>query len=107
VKAKASVTARAKKLGLRVSFAEQGASLYVRCDGRADDDVKATRRTKILEALRRLGPMGSIQLAARLRETDALVDGQIVDAICAQMLRAGEIVRREGGDWAASPKRAA
>ena len=46
-RARVSVIARARKLGLKVTCGEQAGALYVRFDGRVEDDVKATRRTHL------------------------------------------------------------
>jgi hypothetical protein len=101
VRAKASVYARAKKRGLRVSFAESAGALYVRFDGSSDADVRKSRRDHIVVALR-LGPMSAIQIAKRLREAgDASVDAQLVEAILGQMLKASEVVKRDNDNtWA-------
>jgi hypothetical protein len=102
-KARTAVGARAKKKGLRVSFAEAGSVLYVRLDGRTEDDMHEYRRQRILSALM-LGPTTSIKLAATLREKgDAAADAQTVDAICGQMARRGEIVKQDGDRWAKNP----
>jgi hypothetical protein len=105
VKAKASLLLRAKKKGLRVSFAEDGAgALYVRIDGSATEDLRGVRREQIQSALK-LGPLSAIKLAVKLRESgDTSVDGQMVEAILGQMQREGVVIKRESGDWIASPK---
>jgi len=103
VKARASVTVRARKKGMRVSFAVAGDVLYVRFDGRVEDDVHGGRRAAILTALRR-GPANPITLAVILRANgDANLDGETVVVILAQMARTGEVVRGEGDRWALNP----
>lgn len=105
-RARAALYARAKKKGLKVSFAESNGSLYVRLDGRVDDDVHKTRRDQIVAALKR-GPLGHIQIAAKLREGgDSTVDAQLVETILGQLLRDGVVVKRESGDWTLSAKAA-
>jgi hypothetical protein len=101
VRAKASVYARAQKKGLRVSFAESGGALYVRLDGRKDDDIKAARREKIVQALKGGVSLNAIRLSVKLREGgDTTIDGQTVEAICAQMVREGSLIKRETGEYA-------
>jgi hypothetical protein len=103
-KARVSINVRARKLGLKVSCAEDGNVLWVRFDGRADDDVKASRREKILGVLK-FGPNTAIRLAHVLREKgDENVDASLVEAICVQVARSGEILRQEGGTWALNPR---
>ena len=104
LRARVSVVARAKKLGLHVSFAVSGNTLYVRLDGRAADDKHATRREQIKAALK-FGPLAAMKLTALLREKgDATVDASLVENILGQMMRAGEVVHQEGGAWALAPK---
>lgn len=108
VRAKASVYTRAKKKGLLVSFAEVGRVLYVRLDGRADDHAKETRRGSIRKLLANGVALTHVAIAARLREAgDASVDAQLVDAILAQMLKAGDVIRQDGGAWKLNPARKA
>lgn len=104
LKARASVAVRAKKKGLRVSFAEAGGCLFVRYDGLLVDDVKGTRRAKILDVLEKM-PRNAAQLAVALREAgDSTVDASLVLAILAQLERDGQVVRGEGDRWAKSPR---
>ena len=100
VRVRSSLYARAKKKGLRISFAESGGALYLRFDDRMDDDVKAGRRKEILMALM-VGPATSAKIAVVMRDKgDRNVDGALVEVSCAQMQRAGELVKMECGAWA-------
>lgn len=104
-RARASITVRARKKGYKVSFAVQGGALYVRFDGRVDDDVKARRREQILGALK-FGPSAAPKLASILRgKGDEIVDGQMVVAILVQMQRDGHVIRQEGDNWALNTAR--
>ena len=101
VRAKSSIYARAKKLRLRVSFAVLGSDLYVRLDGRVDDDIKGTRRAGILGALK-FGARAAGDLLNLLREKgDGTIDLPTVEAILAQMVRGGEVIKQEGGKYTA------
>jgi hypothetical protein len=104
VKARSSVALRAKKKGLRVSFNASTGVLYVRFDGRVDDDVRQDRRDKIRGLLGKLGPLTSIKMANRLRENgDATIDAATAETILLQMMRAGDLVRQEGGAFGLAP----
>lgn len=99
-RAKASVYLRAKKKGFRLSYAEKEGLLFVRFDGRVDDDVRAKRRLEIMEVLK-LGPSSPIPLANKLRERgDAGVQAGDVETICLQLIKTGELVRQEGNTFA-------
>jgi hypothetical protein len=98
LRARASICARAKKKGLIVGLAEKGPDLYVKFIGRVEDNEKESRRKKIKQLLR-LGPLNCIQIATKLREGgDGVVDAQLVDTILAQMQKAGDVIRQEGGN---------
>ena len=43
-RAQSSIAVRAKKLDLRVSFAHENGKLYVKLEGRTDDQVRTQRR---------------------------------------------------------------
>lgn len=112
VKAKASVYARSKKKGLKVSFAELNGALYVRLDGRVEDDVRKRRREQIVAALKK-GPLTHFALASRMREAgDGSIDAVMVETILTQMLRDCLVLKREasagGGvpEWALTAKAA-
>lgn len=100
-----SVYSRARKLGIRVTFAERDGVLYVRVDGRLDEDIRAKRRSAIVAALRAKGcTLTHIKLTNILRDAgDESLDAASVDAILHQMLRTGQIVRGEGATWAVNP----
>jgi hypothetical protein len=99
VRAKASLYARGKKLGLRLSFAIFGTDLYVRFDGRVDDDIRGSRRARIQEALKN-GPRSAGELLNAIREKgDVTIDLPTTEAILAQMVRGGELVKREDGKY--------
>lgn len=103
-RAKASIYARAKRMGLRVIFAIAGNELYVRMEGRADDDTREKRRIAIRRMLASGAALSYIQIANKLRaDGDLTVDAQTVDAIMVQMMRAGDVIRQESGAWKASP----
>ena len=103
-RAKASVWARAKRLGLRVSYAVDGKDLYVRLDGRIDDDLKGSRRARILEALKN-GPRSAGELLNSIREKgDATIDLPTVEAILSQMVRGGDLVKQDGGKYGKGPR---
>lgn len=100
VRARASVTVRARKKGLKVSFAELYGVLYVRLDGKAEDTIGRTRREKILQTLK-TGPRKAIALTVALRDQgDAAIDVNLVLAILGQMERSGEVIHQEGDLWA-------
>src|SRR5260370_12736875 len=87
MRAKPSIYARAKKKGMRVSFAEDAGLLYVRYDGSTEDDTRTTRREQILHALK-LGPLNGIRIATKLREAgDAAGDAPLVARSLEQLLR--------------------
>ncbi len=102
VRARSALTARAKKKGMRVSFAQHEGKLYVRYDGSASDDLKQSRRDRILAVLK--VPQTAMTLTQRLREAgDTTVDATIVLAILAQMQRAGDVIEQEGQRWTLNP----
>ena len=104
MKCKPSIQSRASKLEFRVTFAERAGKLYVRLTGRADDDIKESRRMKIRKALS-TSPRNPMQLAVLLRESgDFNADAQLVESILGQMLREGEVLKQDGGTWTANPK---
>lgn len=104
LKARLSVPARAKKLGLRIECGEKDGVLYVRYLGHVEDDVKASRRSEILGALK-FGPATAMKLANLLRmKGDSVVDAQLVEAILVQLARTGEVVTREGGEYGLNPR---
>ena len=104
-KARASVAIRAKKLGYRVSFAEHQGSLFVRFDGRVDDDIRKQRRDSIAAALRKHGPLSYIALANKLREGgDDSLNASDVEAIVLQLVKDGSVIRQEGNTWALNPR---
>jgi hypothetical protein len=106
VRARISLIARAKKKGLRLSFAESGTDLYVRCDGRPIEDVRASRRTAILKILN-TGPHKLSRITAVLREAgDLAIDMSLALLILSQMEKAGEVIHQEGDQWAKSPRKA-
>ena len=107
LKCRPSIYSRARKKGLRISFAERGGALFVRFDGRDDDDVRATtRRAAILAALK-LGPMSHVKITNKLRDAgDSVLDAAATDAILHQMFKVGQVLRQEGGNWALNPKAA-
>lgn len=103
-RAKASVYARAKQKGLRVLFAIAGKDLYVRMEGRVDDNIKGARREAIRKILAKGEAFSYIQITNKLRaDGDLTIDAPIVDAILLQMMRAGEVARQETGAWRAAP----
>lgn len=107
IRAKASVYSRAKRKGLLVSFAEVGQALYVRLDGHVEENARETRRGKIRTLLASGQALTHQAIAVKLRESgDATVDAPLVDAILAQMMKAGEVIRQESGAWKLNPARA-
>jgi hypothetical protein len=103
LKARTSVTVRAKKKGFRVSFAERDGVLFVRFDGSAEGDQQNTRKVKILEVLK-TGPMSYLKVCNRLRDAgDTLIDGPLAELLLMQMLKAGQVVKQEGGAYGLSP----
>jgi hypothetical protein len=107
-RARASVITRARKLGLRVTCGEAGGALFVRLDGRGEDDVRATRRDHIRTGLKVSGGATPMALTKLLRDKgDTTVDVNRVESILGQMLRAGEVIRQEGGVWRLPPARRA
>lgn len=105
VKAQASVYQRAKKKNLRVVFAVSGERLYVRMEGRYDDNIREQRRTAIKRILL-VGPMTYIPITNKLREGgDLSVQASEVDPLLNVMMKAGEVIRQEGGAWKLAPKK--
>jgi hypothetical protein len=119
-KARTSVAIRAKKKGLRVSFAEHAGRLYVRFDGRAENagvlipapapsSLKAVftgRRAAILDALR-VGSRNAARLVAALQASgDSGVDMNLIETLCAQMVREG-VIEVQGGMYRITEKGAA
>jgi hypothetical protein len=106
-KAKSSIPARAKKLGLRVTCGEAGGgALFVRFDGRVEDDKRETRREILKGALKVTVGASVMALTQVLRDKgDTTVDANIVGAILMQMLKAGEVIQQEGGTWRLNPAR--
>lgn len=103
-RARAAVQVRARKKGLRISFAESGGSLFVRLDGSASKDLHETRREAIKHILR-TQPMTAMRLAAKMRDSgDPAATGPLVESILLQMLKAAEVVRQEGDTWALNPR---
>ena len=107
-KAQTSLYVRAKKMGIRVSFAMEAGKLYVRYDGRIGDDDKTKRRAAILNLLARSpGPMKYIAITNQLRAAgDELLEAGLVDSILMQLMKAGEVIRIEGGAWKLNPAKA-
>ena len=102
-RARASVIIRAKKLGLKVEFAEQDGKLYVRLA--AAQDTRTARHDAIL-ALLRLGPSTPIKIASVLREKgDTVADGQIVVAALGQMERNNLVIKLTGAEWGLNPRK--
>lgn len=105
VRAKASVAVRSKKLGFRVSFAELGGALYVRYEGRIDEDIRAQRRTAITAVLKKHGPQSSIAISTLLRGAgDTSLNAGDIELIVLQMLKDGTVLRQEGNMWALNPR---
>jgi hypothetical protein len=101
-RARPSVYARAKKLGLRVLFAESGNTLYVKFGGWAPDSErwKALVRAAIREVVT-TQPRNEIQIAVALRATGVNdVDAGTVGAILKQMEQSGDVQRQRDGSWA-------
>jgi hypothetical protein len=89
---------------MRISYPTIDGALYVRLDGSAEADSRQTRRAAILLALK-TGPMAAMRLSNMLfNQGDKSVDVHLVEAVLTQMLRAGEVVHQEGGDWAIAPR---
>ena len=107
VKAQTAVVARAKKLGYRVLFAEKAGKLYVQFAGLLADDPKLKRREAILAVLAKApAPLKYIEITNRLRAGgDELLEAAAVDAILVQMMRAGDVLRVDGGAWRISLKK--
>jgi hypothetical protein len=102
-RARVALTSRAKKMGLRISFAISGDSLYVRLDGGVTEDVKATRRGRIKEALK-FGTQTAMHITNHLREKgDSSIDVNLTESILLQMLRTGDLIRQEDGRWKLNP----
>lgn len=105
-RARTSINVRAKKLGLRVTCGEAGGALFVRFEGRVDDNKRETRREIIRGALKITVGATAMALTNTLREKgDASVDVNIVEAILAQMAKAGEVVQQDSGGWRLNPMR--
>lgn len=106
-RAKPSIYARAKKKGLRVVFAiGADGALYVRMEGRDTDQVKAQRRDAIRKMLVPGTALTYIQIANKLRaDGDAMIDAATVDAIMLQLMKAGDVIRQDGGAWKSAPLR--
>ena len=95
MRARTSLAVRAKKLGLRISFAEKGAKLYVRLDGVEGDQTRHIRHARIVAALTN-APHSLAAITKKLRERgDTLVDMQMTEAILGGMAKTGEVIRRE------------
>lgn len=105
LRARASVVARSKKKGMRVSFAERGSELFVRFDGSSKEDADNSRKGKIREILK-AGPLTYLKVCNKLREGgDTLVDAPLTELILLQLFKAGEVIRQEGGAFALNPSR--
>ncbi|MFN7999286.1 MAG: hypothetical protein U0Q18_37055 [Bryobacteraceae bacterium] len=102
-KARTSLTVRAKKKGIKLSFAEFDGALYCRIEGQ-ENQVGARRRARILEELKR-GPRKAAYLNTALRAAgDQTIDLGTIGAILSQMLREGSIVHQEGDTWGLAPR---
>jgi len=98
VQAKASVSARAKLKGLRVSFAETPEGpMYVRIEGRLD---VLEKRGDAIRAMLASGPLSTMVITSRLRSNgDDTVDAQGVEAMLSGMMKRGTVIRQEGNTW--------
>lgn len=104
IKAKPSLYARSKKLLIRVAFAETADGLYVRYEGRVDEESREKRRVSILAILKPGTAFSYIEIANKLRaQGDTTVDAGTVDAIMLQLMKAGKVVRQDGGAWRIKP----
>jgi hypothetical protein len=104
-RARVSIGVRAKKLGLRVVCAEADGKLYVRFESRVEDNLKGTRRGAILGALKPGIALTAMEITVLLRDKgDGTVDAGLVGTILDQMVRSGQIVACDGGNYAINPK---
>jgi hypothetical protein len=103
-----SVGVRAKKLGFRVSRAVVDGKLFVRFDGRLDDDLRAARREKIIGCLRRQPGMTTHQVNIAVRDSgDTTFDAVLAELYLTQLVKTGDAIKRDGGTWALNPMRPA
>jgi hypothetical protein len=101
LRARASVMARSKKLGIKVLLAEHGPKLYVKFGGwlPESDRWKAEVRAGIRDTVT-TQPRNEIQVAVALRAKGLNdVDAGVVGAILKQMEQAGEVARGRDGSW--------
>jgi len=106
-RAEAALRARAKRLDLRLVFADFEGRMYVRLDGIQGDPAVA-RRKNIAAALKKYGPLPVQRLTGQLREDgDETLDAATVTLILHQMSKAGDVLQQDGGAWRLAPGRAA
>jgi hypothetical protein len=103
LKPKHAVAMRARKLGIKISFAVKDDQLWIRCNGSEASDTRARREKAILACLT-TGPRSAIAVAAYLRERgDELIDGPIAEGILLMLLKRGQVIRQEGNSFALKP----
>lgn len=101
-RAKPSVGARSRKLGLRVEMAELDGKLYVRFAGFAPDSdrYKKLLRDKLLAAVAEQ-ERNEVQLAVELRKQPGMadVDAGTIHAVLCQMEQGKMVQRMRDGSW--------
>ncbi len=100
-----SLLVRARKLNLCISFAEHEGKLYVRFDGRTEEEVRQSRKQALLKLLSIHGPMTHVKCATKLRDDgDNAIDGSLANALLLQMVREGSLVQQDNSYFAVNPK---
>ncbi len=101
LRARASLIIRSKKLKMRVVYAITPEGLFVRYEGRVDENVMLTRRESIKRLLASTKQaLSHIQITNELRRAgDLTAEASGIELILTQMLRGAEVVKQEGGLW--------
>ena len=94
-----AVRTAARKLGLRIQIARNGASVYVKVAGAIPIDPKEVRRKNILEALAD-APRDAGQVAQYLRgKGDNVTDASMCDVVLMQLSKLGKVELGKDKKW--------
>jgi hypothetical protein len=104
--ARTSLGIRAKKKGMRLSFAERDGKLYVRLLASMTLDLLEKRKSAVKQVLKLKGPLSYLKITNQLRlDGDEIVDGSMCESILRILQKAGEVVLQEGGTvWNLAPR---